>query len=95
MWPLGGPNTYTYDDSSTSTEEAKASAHEDVAQKQPDKKKDIKPAAAKASSGAANAKAGAPAGAQGGLGRDQDQRRLACWNSLLRTAMETASSCGL
>ena len=93
--------TYTYDDSSAS-EEPEPGAQEQSALPAATKKsaeeqrakKPAKPGAAQAT--AAKAKAGGPAAAQPprGSGGGADQRRMAYFNALLRTAMETADSCG-
>lgn len=91
--------TYTYDDSSASEEPKpgaqKLSAPPDAAKKSAEEQRAKKPEKPGAAQGtAAKAKAGGPAAAQPSSGGGADQRRMAYFNALLRTAMETADSCG-
>ena len=86
--------TYTYEESSASEEDTSPkdkSAAVEAAKKTAEKPRhEKKQPAMKQPAVAAKAKAGGPAHEPPG----SEQRRLAAFNSLLRTAMETASNCG-
>ena len=99
--------TYTYD--ASSTEGSKSPAHrtsapsagvtkpaapEGQSRTKPGKQSAVKAAAV--DTAAANPKAGGTAASSSGKARGDgaDQRRMSLFNSLLRTAMETADSCG-
>lgn len=85
--------SYTYEESSAS-EQCRSPSKKKVSAgtKSPDKRPAVKTTAATA----AKAKDTGPADGQHGSTSSggADQRRLATFNSLLRTAMETANSCG-